>query len=46
MSRQAAWERIGNSVPPLFMKAIAEHIKNEILVKVDMTGQEPELVTE
>jgi DNA (cytosine-5)-methyltransferase 1 len=44
MSRQAAWERIGNSVPPLFMKAIAEHIKDEILAKVDMTGGVPELV--
>ena len=33
---------IGNSVPPLFMKAIAEHIKTEILEK--MTGQEPVLV--
>ena len=36
--------RIGNSVPPLFMKAIAEHIKTEILTKVDMTSGEPELV--
>lgn len=26
-----AVERIGNSVPPLFMKSIAEHIKTEIL---------------
>lgn len=25
------WMRIGNSVPPLFMKAIAEHIRKEIL---------------
>lgn len=25
------WERIGNSVPPLFMKSIAAHIKTEIL---------------
>lgn len=25
------WARIGNSVPPLLMKAIAEHIKNNIL---------------
>jgi len=41
---QEQWARIGNSVPPLFMKAIAEHIKNEILEKVDMTGQEPELM--
>ena len=25
------WERIGNSVPPLFMEAIARHIRREIL---------------
>lgn len=25
------WERIGNSVPPLFMRAIAEHIRDNIL---------------
>lgn len=25
------WARIGNSVPPLFMKAIAEHIRQQIL---------------
>lgn len=30
-NKNAAWERIGNSVPPLFMKAIAEHIRAEIL---------------
>lgn len=28
------WARIGNSVPPQFMKAIAEHIKKEILTKI------------
>jgi len=28
------WARIGNSVPPLMMKAIAEHIDKEILQKV------------
>jgi DNA (cytosine-5)-methyltransferase 1 len=28
------WERIGNSVPPLFMRAIAEHIRAEILGKI------------
>lgn len=28
-------ERIGNSVPPLFMEAIARHIRREILAKVD-----------
>ena len=27
------WERIGNSVPPNLMKAIAEHIKENILDK-------------
>jgi DNA (cytosine-5)-methyltransferase 1 len=26
------WARIGNSVPPLLMKAIAEHIRNAILM--------------
>ena len=28
------WERIGNSVPPLFMEAIARHIRKEILDKL------------
>ena len=28
------WSRIGNSVPPLFMRAIALHIRHEILDKV------------
>lgn len=28
------WARIGNSVPPLFMRAIAQHIRREILDKV------------
>lgn len=32
--RKAATERIGNSVPPLFMKAIAGHVKENILSKV------------
>jgi DNA (cytosine-5)-methyltransferase 1 len=27
------WQRIGNSVPPNLMRAIAEHIKTEILVR-------------
>ena len=30
------WARIGNSVPPLFMKAIAEHIKINILNKIEI----------
>ena len=29
--KSQAWERIGNSVPPLFMRAIAEHIETAIL---------------
>lgn len=29
------WFRIGNSVPPLFMEAIARHIRTEILSKFD-----------
>ena len=33
-----AWERIGNSVPPLFMEAIARHVKAEILDKVYREG--------
>lgn len=37
--------RIGNSVPPLFMQAIALHIKSEILqYRADLTGREPKLV--
>lgn len=28
-------QRIGNSVPPLFMKAIAEHIRQEVLDKIN-----------
>jgi len=35
-----ARERLGNSVPPLFMRAIAQHIRQLI----DMTGGVPELV--
>jgi DNA (cytosine-5)-methyltransferase 1 len=27
------WERIGNSVPPLFMRAIAEHVRDNILAE-------------
>lgn len=33
-SRESATERIGNSVPPLFMEAIARHIRKEILDKL------------
>lgn len=31
-------ERLGNCVPPLFMAAIAKHIKNEILDKIKYTN--------
>ena len=37
-------ERIGNLVPPLFMKAIAEHIKQEILQRAADIGLEPRLI--
>jgi DNA (cytosine-5)-methyltransferase 1 len=29
------WTRIGNSVPPQFMRAIAEHIRDEVLARVN-----------
>lgn len=38
------WERIGNSVPPNLMKAIAEHIKSEIL-QVNHEGPQAETHT-
>lgn len=31
------WMRIGNSVPPLFMRSIANHIRNEILTPETLT---------
>jgi DNA (cytosine-5)-methyltransferase 1 len=31
---QMAWMRIGNSVPPLFMRSIARHIRTEILDEI------------
>ena len=37
-----AWARIGNSVPPLFMRSIARHIRRELLR--DATGHEPTLI--
>lgn len=33
-NRKKGIERIGNSVPPLLMKAIAGHVKNNILTKI------------
>jgi len=41
--RRDAIQRIGNSVPPNLMKAIAEHIKVNIL---DFTGKPAELIKE
>lgn len=38
-SFEERWARIGNSVPPLLMRAIALHIKNEILVKANSSSR-------
>jgi DNA (cytosine-5)-methyltransferase 1 len=38
LSRISARERIGNSVPPNFMKAIAEHIQKNILLSKSVDG--------
>jgi len=39
------WDRIGNSVPHLFMEAIARHIRAEILQRwATMTGNSPVLI--
>ena len=35
------YKRIGNSVPPLFMREIAKHIRTNV---IDVTGGVPELV--
>lgn len=34
---KTAWERIGNSVPPLFMEAIARHIRINILCQTNQS---------
>lgn len=34
-SANEAWQRIGNSVPPLFMRAIAQHVRQAILQPAD-----------
>lgn len=39
-----AVERMGNSVPPLFMRSIASHIRYKILDKIN-SGGVPELIT-
>lgn len=44
--RADAKERIGNSVPPNLMRAIAEHVKVNILQAADATARKPELVTD
>ena len=36
-NKDAAWQRIGNSVPPKFMQAIAETIRDGILMDNDFT---------
>jgi DNA (cytosine-5)-methyltransferase 1 len=41
-----AFERIGNSVPPLFMRAIAQHIRTEILDRLAAMGLEPRIADE
>ncbi len=33
-TRKEQWARIGNSVPPLFLRAVARHIRTEILDKI------------
>jgi len=33
------WARIGNCVPPNMMRAIAEHIRDHILAKINETGK-------
>ncbi len=34
-----AWARIGNSVPPLFMRALAQHVQTEILNKANVKDE-------
>lgn len=44
--RKEVIKRLGNSVPPLFMAAIATHIRREILERWSQeTGKTPELIT-
>lgn len=39
-SLEEQWARIGNSVPPLMMRAIATHIRDEILFQIHSQGSE------
>lgn len=41
ISRTNAIMRMGNCVPPLFMKAIAGHVRDNILIKVYENGLQP-----
>jgi len=40
-----AWARIGNSVPPLFMRAIAEHIRSHILAPISALHEPNALIS-
>lgn len=42
-SREEGIERIGNSVPPLLMRAIARHIREAILERANDAGLDPRL---
>lgn len=47
--RKNGWSRIGNSVPPLFMRSIAAHIRTEVLDKISErsalhTSIQPQLI--
>lgn len=35
LDREMGWMQIGNSVPPLMMRAIAEHVQDELLASLD-----------
>lgn len=39
-SYQEQWGRIGNSVPPLFMHAIATHLRTAVLDRIDETSKQ------
>ena len=40
-SYRERWARIGNSVPPLFMRAIALHVRGSVLGSLCRAGREP-----
>ena len=41
---QEQWARLGNSVMPKFMQAIAENIRDNILERMSDIGIEPKLI--